>query len=248
MSTQVFGDFDLNSEIAERQLDLWNALRQAAREKDRNARSSGFRFLTIARDEGSLGNEVAQELSGRLTWHVFDKDLVSFIAKNGHVREYLAKQLDERSQGLVQDAISRLLRMPEHASFGSEEYHEALLDTLVCLATHGSAILVGRGANFALKEDPQGLRVLVTASPEVRVHRLRELWKVTIDEASRRMQADDKDRRKFIRHYYGQDFDDVRFYDVVFNTDRASAERVASSILAFMNHTGAGAAAGPNTP
>jgi cytidylate kinase len=132
--------------------------------------------------------------------------------------------------------------MPEYASFGTDEYHEALLETLVCLATHGSVILVGRGANFVLRENAQGLNVRITASPEVRIQRLSKSWEATPVEARRRMESDDEERRKFIRQYFKQDFDDLRFYDILFNTDRASAERIASSILVFMNLPEAGTA------
>ena len=233
-------ELNLSGDIVEQQLRLWNARRYAAREKLKE--ESGFRFLTIARDEGSLGNEIAQELARRLGWHVFDKEIVTYIAKNGHVREGLVRQLDQKSQSLIEDAISRLLRMPEYASFGTDEYRKALLETLVCLATNGSAILVGRGANFVLRENAQGLNVRITASPEVRVQRLSKSWKATPEEARRRMESDDEERRKFIRQYFKQDFDDLRFYDILFNTDRASAERIASSILMFMNLPEAGTA------
>jgi cytidylate kinase len=231
---------DRSADLVERELRLWYAQREAAREKFKE--ESGFQFLTIARDEGSLGNEIAQELARRLGWHVFDKEIVTWIARNSHVRENLVRQLDQKSQSLIEDAVSRLLRMPEYASFGSEEYHEALLETLVCLATHGSAILVGRGANYALRENEQGLNVRITASREVRVQRLSESWKATPEEARRRMESDDEERRKFIRQYFRRDFDDLCFYDIVYNTDRASAKRIASSILVFMNLPQAGTA------
>jgi cytidylate kinase len=236
MDAHLFDDLDLTPEVIERQLDLWSAQRRAAHEENRKPPDAAFRFVTIARDRGSLSDEIAQELSKRMGWHVFDSEIVTYIAKNSHVSENLVRQLDQKSQNLVEAMIERLLRMPEYASFGSDEYIGSLLKTLICLATNGSAILVGRGANFALREDKQGLKVRVTASPEVRVQRLSQRWKVTEEEARRRMQADDEERRKFIRWYYRQDFDDVRFYDIVFNTDRASAERVASSIQAFMSN------------
>lgn len=223
----------LFADLVEQQLLLWNARRKAAREKVKE--ESGFRFLTIARDKGSLGNEIAQELARRLGWHVFDKEIVTYVARNSHVRENLVRQLDQKAQSLIQDAISRLLRMPEYASFGTEEYHEALLETLVCLANHGSAILVGRGANFALRENAQGLNVRITASPEVRGQRLSESWKATPEEARRRMEADDEERRKFIHQYLRRDFDDMCAYDLVFNTDHLSIDQVASSVLLFTN-------------
>jgi cytidylate kinase len=235
MDSHLFDDLDLTPEVVERQLDLWSALRRAAREKNRETPGAAFRFVTIARDRGCLSEEITRELARRMGWHVFDSEIVAYIAQNGHVSENLVRQLDQRSQSLFEATIERLLRMPEYPSFGSDEYHESLLKTLVCLATHGSAILVGRGANFALSEETQGLRVRLTASPEIRVQRLTESWKVTAEEARRRMQADDEERRRFIRQYYRQDYDDVRFYDIVFNTDRASPERVASSIQAFMS-------------
>jgi cytidylate kinase len=225
---------EVTAELVEQQLFLWNARRLAALEKYK--KESAHRFLTIARDEGSLGNEIGQELSRCLGWHVFDTEILTYIAKNSHVREKLVRELDQKSQGYIKDAIPRLLSIPEYVSFGREEYHEALLKTLICLATQGAAILVGRGANFVLRGDTHGLNVRVTASPEVRARRLSQDWKVTVEEARRRMRVDDEERRKFIRHYYRQDFDDACFYDIVVNTDRVSTEQVASSILAFMNH------------
>jgi cytidylate kinase len=218
-------------DLVEQQLRLWNARRLAAREKLNEESSSCFRFLTIARDEGSLGNEIAQELSRRLGWHVFDKEIVTYIAKNSHVRENLVRQLDQKYQNLLQDAISRFLRMPEYASFGAEEYHEALLRTLICVAALGGAILVGRGANFALRDDERGLYVRITASSEVRFQRLSKSWKATPEEARHRMEADDEERREFIRKYFKKDFDDLRFYDLIFNTDRLSIEQIVTSIL-----------------
>jgi hypothetical protein len=217
-------------DLVEHQLRLWNARRRAAREKLKEESNSCFRFLTIARDEGSLGNEIAQELSRRLGWHVFDKEIVTRIAENNHVRENLIRELDQKSQNLIQDMISRFLR-PESGSFGVQEYHETLLRTLACIAVHGEAILVGRGANFALKYDERGLCIRITASSEVRIHRLSTSWNVDAEEARHRMQADDEERRKFIRQYFKKDFDDNRFYDLIFNTDRLSIEQIITSIL-----------------
>lgn len=217
-------------DLVERQLRLWNARRLAAREKLKEESSPRFRFLTIARDEGSLGNEIAEELSRRLGWHVFDKEIVTCIAENSHVRENLVSQLDEKSRGLIQETISSLL-MPESASYGAAGYPVALLSALLGIAAHGDAILVGRGANFALKDDEHGLFVRITASSEVRTHRLSRSWKVNLDEVRRRMQADDEERREFIRQYFKGDFDDIHFYDLIFNTDRLSIEQIVTSIL-----------------
>ena len=229
---EYLGSDEQKSTVArvEHELRLWSDQLLAAHAKLNGESGSCFRFLTIARDGGSLGDEIAQEISRRLGWHVFDKEIVTYIAENNKIRENLVNQLDQKAQGLIQDMISRFLR-PESASFGVEEYHETLLQALACVAAHGSSILLGRGANFALREDKRGLYVRITASFEVRVKRLIESWKVNPEEARRRLQAEDKERREFIHQYFRKDFDDMRFYDLMFNTDHLSIEQILTSIL-----------------
>jgi cytidylate kinase len=236
MDSHLFKDLVHTPEVIERQLNLWNSLRQAAREKNRKGSDSPFRFVTIARDQGCLEDEISQELSRQLGWHVFDSEIVASIAQNSHVSENLVRQLDEKSQSIFEDTIERLFRIPEYASFGHDEYSESLLKTLVCLAATGSAILVGRGANFVLKDDAEGLKILLIASPEVRVRRLSQIWKVSAQEARHRMHAEDEEQRRFTQHYFNLDFDDFRFYDIIFNTDHVSAKQVAASIQAYMNN------------
>ncbi len=59
MSMEIFGSDELNvtAESVDRQLDLWNALRRAELEKGRSSPGPAYRYLTIARDEGSLGSD-----------------------------------------------------------------------------------------------------------------------------------------------------------------------------------------------
>ena len=224
---------DITARISERQMRLWNALHSTehAMRVAEHVKNSPYRFVTLSRDEGSMGDDIAAELANRLGWHLFDKEIVNYIAENNHVREDMVRQLDERSQGLVQEAILRLLRMPENASFGSEEYHEALLKTLATLATKGGAILVGRGSNFALRWSEHGLHVRITGSFEVRLRRASELWQVPPAKARPCLMATDADRRSFIRHHFRKDFDDFRHYDLVLNTDHLSTKQAVNSIM-----------------
>ncbi len=228
---------DITARISERQMRLWNALRTAehhAFHAPEHARRSPYRFLTLSRDNGSLGDEIARELATRLGWHMFDKEIVDYIAENSQVRENIVRQLDERSRGLVHEAILRLLQMPERAPFGSGEYHESLVKTLATLATRGDAILVGRGANFALHWSEYGMHVRITGSLEARVRRACEIWQMPAAKARQRLLAADADRKQFIRHLYRKDVDDLRYYDLTLNTDHLSVKQAANTIIAVM--------------
>jgi len=225
-------ELSITNRIIEREMRLSNALHPAKPLKERP-----YRFLTISRDEGTLGDEIARVLAQRLSWRLYDKEIVNEIATNNHVREEMVRQLDETSdegpQGLISETVLGLFKTLRGAPFGSEEYHLSLLKTLDTIATRGDAILVGRGSNFALRGLGHGVHVRTTGSLEVRVQRLSKSWQVAPEAARQRILAIDANRRAFIRHHFQQSFDDLRFYDIVLNTDHLSVEKVVASVLSL---------------
>jgi hypothetical protein len=211
---------------------LWNA--KCTPSDENITKNLGFHFLTVSNDEGSLGTEIIQTLSHKLDWHIFDEEIISYIAENNQISEKLVRKLDQKSENNIQMIIERFLKTIVTNSFGGDEYQRGLLLTFAYLAHQGSAILVDRGANFALSNEIKGLKVRFTASPEVRVKRLAKHLHVTAEEARQQMLAHDEEKRRFVHHYFWHDLNDTRFYDAVFNTDHTSVEQVVSSILALM--------------
>lgn len=233
--------------MIERQMLLAKTRDKAVRAGTAGKPNLNYRFITISRDKGSLGDAIAGELSERLGWGIYDKEILDYIARDSHVRQNLVLQLDEKSQSLVHETIQRFLRMAEGGSFGVAEYHEALLKTLAYLATRGDAILVGRGANFAMISETSGLHVRIIASAKVRIQRLSLRWHVPPAEARWRMEEMDAERRNFIRHHFKQNVDDASFYDLVYNTDHLKPSQVVESILGVMRASPQKAGAKPVT-
>lgn len=221
---------NISARCSEHQMRWWNILHAPKQET-----ASPYRFLTISRDEGTLGDEIAKVLSEHLGWHLYDKEIVNIIAAHNHVRENMVWPLDEKINGLMHNMISRMLPMPEGAPFGFEEYHESLLKALAGLANRGNAILVGRGANFALRWFDQGLHVRITGSLDARVQRLSKSWHVPHEAARRRIVSTDEDRRVFIQHHFRQDINDPRSYSIVINTDHVSVNQVVVSLMAILH-------------
>ena len=107
----------------------------------------------------------------------------------------------------------------------------------------------GTGALAGYPPSAHAVEVMAERGIDISEHRSRP---ITVDAllasdyiwvmARHHLESNDEERRKFIRQYFKQDFDDLRFYDILFNTDRASAERIASSILAYMDLSETGTA------
>jgi len=239
------GESFSTARMIERQMLLAKTREKADRPGSTAATSLHYRFITISRDKGSLGDDIAQQLGQRLGWAVYDKEILDYIARDSHVRQSLAQQLDEKAQSLVHETIQRFLRMAEGGSFGVAEYHEALLKTLAYLCTRGDAILVGRGGNFAMRGETSGLHVRIIASPRVRVQRLSLRWHVPPAEARWRMEGMDNERRSFIRHHFRQNVDDASYYDLIYNTDHLTVSQVVESILGVVQSSPQRAAAKP---
>ena len=233
MQSGKTNDFRGMERLIERQMLLSRVRESGSRENDTHVAPDRFRFITISRELGALGNYVASELAQRLGWQVFDKEIVNCVAENSRVHQELVRELDEKTQSLIHDSVDRLLRMAAGVSFGHEEYHLALLRTLATLAARGRAIIVGRGGTYALQGEA-GLHVRITGSLDRRVERISKRNGISPDDARRLVLHVDAERRSFIQRHFKANLEDLRFYDLVFNTDRIAAEQVADSILSAM--------------
>jgi cytidylate kinase len=233
MEPSKSGGSAITAHLADRQMRFRQIRDNVAATKPAREPAARFRFITISRQLGSYGTLIAEDLATQLGWHMYDREIVDHIARDQNVRQSLVEELDERAQDLLHDTVRRFLTMVEGNSFGAEEYRMGLLKTMAYFGAKGNAILVGRGANFALHEEKYGLHIRIVASPDVRLERVSRMFHVSLQEARRRVQEADRDRASFVRTYYRQDIGDGRFYDLVFNTDSLSIEAVVNSILAI---------------
>lgn len=211
--------------ILERQARLWEMRSRVDQERRAEAKQGGLPagpWITVSRQLGSGGTELARRLGVELGWEVYDREILDTIARHTHTREIVLSRLDERAVGPMIDYIRRLLD-PEVP--GQTEFLQEMLRVIWGLARNGNAIIVGRGANWFL--DPrQGLRIRVVAPFEVRVGRAGR------DES--RVRSNDERQTEFVRRVFRQNIDDPLGYDLVLNTgviDLASAVRSAIAAL-----------------
>lgn len=183
--------------------------------------------ILISRERGSGGGRVAQMIGERLGWHVFDREIVEEIAKRTHIREQLVASVDEHVR-------SRWGIHRRKSEAGTEiewqEYLHQLRQVILALGYHGHAILVGRGAQWILPREGS-LRIRIIAPLEVRLHRLAELEKCTVEAAHQAIEEADRQRSAFLRKAFGHDATEAHDYDLVVNTGDLSLSAAANIIL-----------------
>jgi cytidylate kinase len=209
--------------------DLRRRLEQLDRELPRRP-AHGGPWLTMSRQLGAGGQQLARELAAPLGWRVVDQEILADVARRTHSSEELLRARDEHASGLFDDYLSHLL-LPSDP--GQSGFHTEVMRTVVHFAREGKVVLLGRGANWFLP--PRcGLRVRVFAPEPDRVARVVREQGLEEAAALRRVREHDANQRAFIRQVYGRDIDDPLGYDLVVNTgeiDLALAAEIITTAL-----------------
>lgn len=216
--------------LVEQQIGRWN---QAARPRDGEG-PRPWPVITISREYGARGTEVAQIVARRLEFEVWDQEIVHAIAEHAELPERLWGTLDEHRRNALSEVVNAFVHVRRP---GAERYLSEICRVVHTLSEHGRAVIVGRGAQYVL--DPgDAFRVRVLGDEIRRATGLAERKGIPVDAALREVRENDLDRRAFIRQYFGRDVNDPRDYDLLVNATslgvEGSAEVIVRGYAAFL--------------
>ena len=197
-------------------------------------------IITISRQFGAGGAEVAKRVADRLQWRVADNEFVERVATRAGltpdevaVREERVPNFIERLAWALASASAELA-VPTGATMEglSEPLMVRVTESVVAeMAREGRIVLVGRGAAAILGERERTLHVQVVAPVGVRVERIAGRLGVPIDEAKKRVHESDARRSKYHKEYYGRDWADPVNYHMVINTGYLGLDGTADLIV-----------------
>src|SRR5271170_1949293 len=199
-----------------------------------------FRLITIEREYGCGGGAIAADLAHRLGWKLWDRHLTEEIARLANVELSEVSRCEERMD-------SSFYRLAKTFWRGSYERSSALgnqafdADRMVSLmeqiapriAREGNAVVVGRGAPYFLREQPDAFHVFLYAPRAEKLRRLRQ-DACTQAEAEDLVDTVDRERVAFVKHYFDADWPTRSLYHVMLNT-AVGNEAVIQTILNTMN-------------
>jgi len=197
-----------------------------------------YRIVTVEREYGCGGGEIARLVADRLGWKLWDNELTEEIAKMANVDPATVRSCDER----VDSTFSRLSKifwrgsyersMPLDRTFDADDMVQLVQQVLQKASEEGKSVFVGRGAPFLLRERRDAFHVFLYAPRAEKIRRLRETGKST-REAEEAVDSVDGDRIYFVKHYFGADWPTRSLYHMMINTVMGN-ENVASLILDTM--------------
>jgi cytidylate kinase len=179
--------------------------------------------ITLSREYGSGGEEVAQGLARTLGWQIFDRELLHEAAQVAHMSEADIERLDEQPAAKGERLSS---------SLAHQQYIRALTDAATQAARRGGVILVGRGARHLLAEMKGVFHLRLVAPTAWRALRVARQQGIATEEAAVRCAEADRLRRQFTHFYFGDASIQPGEYDLVANTGRIMPEDVVAVVAA----------------
>jgi cytidylate kinase len=184
--------------------------------------------VALSRDAGTYGAAVARAVGERLGWPVYDSELLQRIAEDLGVRRTLLESVDERHVSWLKQALEGFTSVPR---VNEVKFFHRLLQTLLSLAAHGNCVIVGRGATKVLPF-ATALRVRLVVPLSHRVEAVAREHGISADEAARRVESTDRERRRFVRDHFQMDAEDPRNYDLILNAARFNVDECADLVIA----------------
>ena len=207
--------------------------------------------ITISRQFGSGGDEIAAKVCSMLEYLYFDKQLMLQVAADMGLSEYEVVDFSEdtyKMRGFVDRVLSwRGPRVVAQVDTWKEEpvgtitkevieLDEANSMALVqktILSVYGceNAVIVGRGGQAILKDKPNVLHVRIESPYSERVKRLRSRENYSPGGAKEAALKHDRTSSEYLQRFYGIDWNDPLLYDLVINTGKLSIETSAQLIV-----------------
>ncbi len=203
-----------------------------------------IRIITIEREYGSGGGEIAQRLAAQLGWKLWDQALTEEIARLAECPKIAVEVREERNDPLYYRLFKSFLRGSYEGSLNahklkvldSESIAKITQQVLDKIVKEGNSIIVGRGSQHFLRNREDTLRIFLYAPKEAKVRRLLTRGK-TKNDAEQLVDLVDRERADFIQKYFNVEWPNRAIYHAMLNTaigDQAVVQNI-QSLAKIMN-------------
>jgi cytidylate kinase len=195
--------------------------------------------ITLTREYGAGGYEVARRLAETLGWELLDRELLHRAAAVEHLPDAELERLDEKAISLK----DRFRLHPPH-----QHYIHGLTEAARAAAAKGNVVLVGRGTGQLLADAPNVFHLRLAAPREWRARRMacKEGW--TLDAALARCTQEDYTRDRFTRYFFAEAAFEPERYHAIFNTQRVALEDIVACVADVILGTEAPRVVVPGSP
>lgn len=196
-------------------------------------------LITVGRQIGSGGLQVARLVAAEFGVEVYDKNLLMLTAKESGLAPEIFSERDEKPSALGRFARFIGIRGSVYADTGAysdagnlsgDDLFALQSNVIKTIAEKGSGVFVGRCADYVLRDRPELFSVFITADEGYRVGKVMERENLTKEEARKFIESSERKRASYYNYYTFKKWGDSSSYDLCLNSSRFGLEATAELI------------------
>ena len=196
--------------------------------------------ITVGRQFGSGGHDIGKKLSEKLGVKFYDKELLLEAAKEAGLNPALFKKADEKLPTFYISNLSMNIGFYMQPFSPSASYYDsvqkAICDMIRTVAERESCIIVGRCADYLLRDNPNCINIFISASPEACAKRIVNRTEgITTDDAKNIAKKENKLRAEYYNFYTDKEWGHSTSYDLCLDSSRLPEDDIIDIIIDYTN-------------
>ena len=182
------------------------------------------KIITVSRQFGSGGKTVAREVATRLNIPCYDHELIEKVQKDsGFTKEYINENGESSSTGILTTMFG--------TSFGRDLVWTSQCKVICRLAKEGPCVIVGRCADFVLRDKAELLKVFIQSDLKTRTERIMSTYKEGKASAEKRIKEWDKRKAAYYRYYTDMEWGVATNYDISLDSGKIGIDKCVEIIV-----------------
>jgi len=198
------------------------------------------KIITISREFGSGGRTIGRLVAQKLGIPFYDKELVDQVALESGFAPKFVEEHGEHSPGtsflsyaFAAQGVPGVMNGLSTADF----LWSIQCSVILQIAEQGPCVIVGRNADYILKDREDVLHAFIHADVPFRAERIVRLYGESEKKPEARLQEKDKRRKVNYQHYTGRDWGDAQNYDICLNSGNIGVEECADLIVSIVKNS-----------
>lgn len=193
---------------------------------------SEYKIITIGRQFGSGGHEIGQMLADRLEISLYDHRLVSMAAEALNLKEDTVRKVDESGLKMFLTSYSvspacyvDFVNATSYMQSLNENVYRQQAEIIRTLAGEGPCVIIGRCADYVLRDFPGCINVFICADKKERIARIAERYGLSERKAAEKVKKTDRERRYYYEIHTGLEWGSIESHQALLNVSLLGRER-----------------------
>jgi cytidylate kinase len=195
--------------------------------------------LSISRQFGAGGWTLGKGIADRLKYQFVSAGVIDEMAKEAKVspewikstEKYAGDWMIRFSSKIVSSSFIERHVGESRSDFDEDKYLKFLESVIKKVAEKDNVVILGRGSQFILQNDPNVIKVLMVADLEDRIKFIENIWRVNRREAEKSIQTREKRRDIFLSHFDRGHANTLNLYHLIINTSKMSINEAEDMIV-----------------